>query len=1075
MSETIADRRRAAGFPVILTAVASLLFAGTAESRDIYVRKSGNDLLGLGTSILPFLTLGRAGSALLPGDRVFVGPGVYVENVTVSGSNCWGQPALWTAETAGSVTVEAKVAGSPALYVSGSSGHTFRGFAFKPHAAGVATDSAVILSNSNGVYLEDCACDGGRWGFVLHRTAAVLTDCRYSGAGDGVYCFEFSALEASRCKIAIGDEVHSGFFASDSQLTLADCGVVGGQQGVRYESGPGASLTDCTVMDAVFGCVLSGENAVLLRCDLLLCAIGLYLPSGAGPPPEVRESTIADGTVGIWTGRPSLTMRSVSITGHADAALRVATSTPAFQLDALDTVSASDNAFGIAWDGDANVSQTLTVSLQTWNDNRFHIETDNIETVDVRDVGLTNGDAGLRVTNAATVTLRDSAFLDHDAAANDGVGAVMQAPNVSVTGCSFDRGDDGLRLVDVTTSDIRNCTFRDCGRAALGLQNCVWNWGASDALTFARNQIAVSAVDSNWTVDGGVAGVAILGPAGAPDSRGLTDVAGVVTWRNVTVNDAGVGLESRTPVDVVIENCEAVGCSQYGLYIERDSGQTVPRPVVLNGFTATDCLTGVGYHRGADAAPGFGEVVLNDVTVLRTAALDGDGYLVGGAGIGVLLDQCPLDPALHTNLAVSGCSQGIFVAGEDAVITAPMNVQTNQCGVALFVTDGGATISDWVNAGNHQAVEIASGPGAVSLTGCQFTSRDSAASVLTSGPFAATNCTFASQTGDAMLLAGPPGEAVDGSLTDCVVGAAGLDGFHVSADAATGGAVTFTRCAVSDVGNDGFLIANGTMSTLIDCQVLGCGRDGFGMIAGDAVFAGCLASDVGRSGMQLSDCNAVLLDRCMVQQFGAATVGEGFTCIRCADVTLDRCVASSGPYDGLHVSDGGAGPVPSGSIEVLADNFLARHVGRGVHVGEGGRLTLRHATLDAVQTGLHLDGGEAKVINSVLVGGAYGVRRGAGTLNTDSVLMYGTVPAAGVVPGPNDLLDDPIFFDALSGDYRLAKGSPAINAGADLTGTVNVDLIGAIRPSFGRHDLGAYESHDPAGGLRILRWKPTAE
>ena len=287
----------------MLAAVASLIVAGSAESRDIYVRKTGHDLIGLGTKALPFLTLGRAGATLLPGDRVFVGPGVYVEKLSVSRSLLWASPALWIAEATGTVTIEAKDAGTPALFVSGSAGHTFRGFTFKPHAAGIATDATVVIADSSGVILEDCVCVGGRWGVVLRESTADLLDYEYSGSGDGVYCFESSSLTATGCGISIADASRSGFVADDSRLTLTRCEVVGGQCGVRCEGGPGAELTDCNVTGAVFGCVMSGESTVILRCDLLRCETGLCLPARDGPPPEVRESVITDGAIGISTAR----------------------------------------------------------------------------------------------------------------------------------------------------------------------------------------------------------------------------------------------------------------------------------------------------------------------------------------------------------------------------------------------------------------------------------------------------------------------------------------------------------------------------------------------------------------------------------------------------------------------------------------------------------------------------------------------------------------------------------------------------------------------------------------------------
>jgi len=61
---------------------------------------------------------------------------------------------------------------------------------------------------------------------------------------------------------------------------------------------------------------------------------------------------------------------------------------------------------------------------------------------------------------------------------------------------------------------------------------------------------------------------------------------------------------------------------------------------------------------------------------------------------------------------------------------------------------------------------------------------------------------------------------------------------------------------------------------------------------------------------------------------------------------------------------------------------------------------------------------------------------------------------------------DPLFVDAANGNYRLAKGSPAINAGTNAPpgGAYPKDLDGITRPysgdGFALTDIGAYEFHD---------------
>jgi hypothetical protein len=69
----------------------------------------------------------------------------------------------------------------------------------------------------------------------------------------------------------------------------------------------------------------------------------------------------------------------------------------------------------------------------------------------------------------------------------------------------------------------------------------------------------------------------------------------------------------------------------------------------------------------------------------------------------------------------------------------------------------------------------------------------------------------------------------------------------------------------------------------------------------------------------------------------------------------------------------------------------------------------------------------------------------------------GTVPPA---PGPGSISADPQFVDAAAGDYHLAWGSPAVNAGTN-AGAPTYDKDGVPRPQMGRVDMGAYELLTP--------------
>jgi hypothetical protein len=86
----------------------------------------------------------------------------------------------------------------------------------------------------------------------------------------------------------------------------------------------------------------------------------------------------------------------------------------------------------------------------------------------------------------------------------------------------------------------------------------------------------------------------------------------------------------------------------------------------------------------------------------------------------------------------------------------------------------------------------------------------------------------------------------------------------------------------------------------------------------------------------------------------------------------------------------------------------------------------------------------AQLINNIVYGNTWGIR----DAGTDTVKS-------------NNLLTDAAFADATKHDYRLTKGSSAIDAGMPLP-EVTTDYLRAPRPDGNGWDIGAYEHPRPA-------------
>lgn len=126
-----------------------------------------------------------------------------------------------------------------------------------------------------------------------------------------------------------------------------------------------------------------------------------------------------------------------------------------------------------------------------------------------------------------------------------------------------------------------------------------------------------------------------------------------------------------------------------------------------------------------------------------------------------------------------------------------------------------------------------------------------------------------------------------------------------------------------------------------------------------------------------------------------------------------------------------------------------------------GLVDILHATFvgstPAAGLGIHFERSAGSVRNSIAFTFATAIKQQEGAISEDFNLFHNVTSRTegGVTEGTHSLTGDPLFVDPSTGNYRLGKGSAAIDAGVDVG--VTHDLDGTARPQGNGVDIGAYE------------------
>lgn len=1105
-----------------------LIATGTADATEYFLRVSGNDSNDGRSAAAAFRTWNKAAPLVGPGDVVYVGAGTYTESVFGLRDGTAGNAARWLADSAGArtgdagtVTLRPADGGGWALRLLDEQYITFRGvrFAANPNASNAV---GVLSQDSVQNDFAECTFDGLSIGLRAEVGQVDVGECTFANCGTSIY--------SDRANVDLDDSTLTGaavtthlrvlssyVLSRNSTFAGADyaiyqstgtacqvlaCDISGASVCGLWTDAADVVLAECDVADCGTGVSIHGEDFTLDRCSVARCDTGVRLAARAGAATEVlKETAIVDCPIGLYTERNDPAPENLTISGSTTAGIWVdAAMGGAFTLIATETVTCTNCTYGLLRrpNGSAAPGSSLHLAAKSWTGNVVAVFTDRVADVLIEDCTFTGGSVTLASYYCDDCTYRRVTTVGGGLSGSwRGLraGAVVGGDAVEFDDCTFRDGHAGAIVWPQggVSPDLHDTAFTGNADAGLWVWYGPWRWDAADALTVTGNKIGVSSHLADLTIDGGAPGITVAGnTAGGVATVAVYAHGGSAALTNVHAADSNVGFDLREASSATLLNCSATGCPEWGANLRRNASAGTAVAAVRT-FTATDCGNGLQYDH--DDPADAGGIVLEQIAVTRPTAYRADGTPTAAAGTGVHLQNCGLDPTLHAGLTVRGHSIGLSTADAAAngnVVTAAVNLDVRGCSTGLYVQRAAISITGWTARENETALytfgDDDAGDNHVTLADCDLWGRDRAADLRSfRDTLTAVNCTFEGAKGDAASVDGGNWGDPRVEITDCDFHGDD-DGLVVLCEAAAPGVVNLTRCTVGVTRDDGFVVNRGSL-TATDCGTHAPVQDQlFRLIRCDATLVRCVADHPVKyfvaqdapGSITATDCSAPGgvgfrgfhidgADRCTFTRCHFADVGShGWYLRSCDEVTVLNCSSRGHSGIGLEIAY---------DADAVVTNFLAVGPGRGLMVRDES-LTLNHATL--VSTGnnpaLHVLGGAVTARNCVLVsGGGRGTDRADGTLALDHVLIHAPAPYANVTPGPDDVVAAPLFRDAAAGDYRLAEGSPAINAGRDLSGTVDEDLLGAARPSYRRHDLGAYEYQEAGGSLRILHWKERAK
>jgi len=375
-----------------------------------------------------------------------------------------------------------------------------------------------------------------------------------------------------------------------------------------------------------------------------------------------------------------------------------------------------------------------------------------------------------------------------------------------------------------------------------------------------------------------------------------------------------------------------------------------------------------------------------------------------------------------------------------------IEISGNDCGI--YVNRGDLSLDDVTLSGNRDGVQHYHG----ALTCRNSSIRGGVNGVCHTNGLSVdvSNTTISGHTGNGLLVQNSDVAVLKQaiSIRNSVLSD---NGVGLSVSVLPDASVSLQRAAVQSGSGNGVVIYN-AKTNVIDSSI--SGNRGYGLM--------------------MSDASATIVETTFSDNGGYAIYARTLREPQMSSLAVRR--------SRFHRNAHGIGTQQIGSGEIVNNLISGGSYGVVSHVGSG-LLDVWNNTIVDAYVGVYHHGGRVRVKNNIISYGdrasqktnSYGIYRlNNAPIDAGNNLLFGqSCKYYGTTRGPGDVVKPPRFVDRLNGNYELAMGSPAINAGIDARLILTTDIANNVRPAFRGFEIGAYEYVGKSGSVRIIDWNET--